>query len=277
MRTLSACCFLVYMAMLSPFQSTYALSSEPLHICVEDAPAPPYTYGSTHNLYSSTSTRHGAGIDFLLAVSKKMDLPIIIHYAPWKRCLLEVDSFPEKGSTYEGLFSATINTERLNTFYVSAPTYRTAYGIFYVKERFPDPDRITIDLINQYTVCGILGHNYEHFERNTRFTHPIEQSAHNVTEALQRLLTNRCDFFVTCLTTADSFEALNPQGIPDTIGYHTLTMVQGPTYHILLTKKSPRSQEIISRMNNAIFELQFNGVSEKIFRSYLPAIGNGLS
>lgn len=47
------------------------------------------------------------------------------------------------------------------------------------------------------------------------------------------------------------------------------------TFHVIVAKTSPRAEELLAQLNQAIIILQGNGKAEVLFKEYLPR-GSGL-
>ncbi len=186
---------------------------------------------------------------------------------PWKRCLHEVATFDHSRS-YEVAIEGTLNEKRLEAFYMTAPVYTTTGAYWYSKQRFPNGPVIQNPAdLKDYRLCGILGYNY------TGYRLPPDMVKHR-SKTYQAAFTmvplGRCDLFLSNIPTVVGKTKLGELSVPDDVDGKRVPGLPSGTFHIFIAKSSPRAHMLLSEINQAILTLTYRGVTDEIFRKYLP-------
>ena len=264
---------LVFILSVSLF-SIQTVFAEAVHICDDAAEWPPYIYYQRVNGKPDKSTITGATVDLLKALFKEIKMEFTIELLPWKRCLTEVDQFGQSGK-YEVFVDGSYNEERYNKYYLSTPLYKTHVGVFYSKKRFPEGPPITqASDLNQYRLCGMFGYNFEPFI-SAGVTTNISTAGKNNTTNFLLLEKQRYDFFLSAIEPVYGSHVIGQHTIPEEIMSFPVLGIKKFTFYLFVAKSSPRAFELYTKINQAIIKLHETGISEAIFKKYLPG-GTGL-
>lgn len=255
------------------FSSNVAAQSDPVHICSNWGEYSPYIFMERENGKPDESKISGATTEFLKEIFKHISVEYTHKLIPWKRCLLEVEAFGERGN-YEMFTDGSFSEERAKKYYISAPIYKLHEGMWYSKKTFPGklPIEKPVDL-NTFKLCGILGNNYSWLPYYG-VTAKVSSGALNLSSVMQMLSKNRCDFLFNSLEPTNGGAKLGHYKIPKDIVGVPFPGDRELTMHIFISKDSPRGYELYTKINQAILLLQYRGIADAIYRKYVPE-GNG--
>jgi len=243
-----------------------ALSRE-LKICDDQAEWPPYTYYPRDNGVANKSQLTGATKDLIDRIFEGSNINYSIVLLPWKRCLNEVI----EGQTYEIFADASSNEERLKAYHRSRPTYKTIEGLFFSKKRFPNGLNLSSAAdVNQYKLCGIMGYNYASFF-DLGVKKDVDLGVNHASKALQKLEKGRCEVFLSTIEPIFGAVAINQFSLGSDIDHISLPGAKGTRFYFWISKNSPRADELLGIINNAIDKLYSNGEADAIFKKYLPS------
>lgn len=244
------------------------IMAQPVSICDDEAEWPPYIYYSRVNGKPDKSKLTGATVELFDEVFKLIGMKYSIQLRPWKRCLMEVHRFGQN-QKFEVFTNGSFSMERADKYYISTSIYETHKGVFYSKKQYPNglPIRKLSDLNNFDRIDGVLGYTYEEYKLNSNKN--IYQGAPNISASLKRLSSQRCDILLSSLEPVYGGEAIAKYIIPPDIDSMVVPGIETTTFHMFVSKSSPRAYELVTRLNQAILILQHNGVSKRIFRKYL--------
>jgi len=261
---------LLFLVLMLSLPNTQA---ETVHICDDAAEFAPYIYRSRIE-GQDNSQLMGATKEFLDEIFKTIGIDYKLNLLPWKRCLSEVENFGIN-KKYEVFSNGSYSKERSKKYYITTAIYRTHEGLWYSQNKFPKglPVNTAKDL-NQYSLCGVLGYNYESLA-DLGVTSEISTGAHTVKSALMLVAKDRCDIFIGGLEDTYGGDAIGTYKIPEYIVGVPFPEAKRPTFHLFISKSSPRAYELHTKLNQAILLLQHTGISQKIYKKYLPD-GDGL-
>ncbi len=246
--------------------------AEPVNICSDEEDWAPFTYFPRVNGIADKSRQIGITQDLLKEIFKIIGLKYSVNKRPWKRCLYEVKNFGKRRK-FEIFIDGGYSKEKLKNFYLSLPIYSTHQGLFYSEKKFPDglPFKKLSDL-NKFTFCGVTGYSYEKYYKKYGLLRSvkIDQGAKNIPIALKKIDAGRCDVLGSSIEIIYGGIATGAYKLPPSIKSMKLPGVNPTTFHISIAKTSSRAQELLTKINQAISKIQKNGVSERIFRKYLP-------
>jgi polar amino acid transport system substrate-binding protein len=249
---------------------THAASAQPVTICDDSREWPPYSYFPRVDGKADTSKLTGAMIDLIDEIFHLMHMDYSITAIPWKRCLHEVANFAQS-KQYEVAIEGTLNEERLQHYYATTYVYTTTGGYWYSKKKYPQGPAIhSPEDLKKYTLCGILGHNYTGYGVSPEL---ISSSPQNYQAALTMVSLGRCDMFLSNIPTVLGKATLGELTIPDDIVGKKVPGLPSGTFHIFIAKSSPRAQELLTNINQAIHVLNLRGLTDRIFNAYLPMCG----
>jgi len=257
------------------FVCSSIVAAQPVHICDDYAEFPPYVYWERINGNPDKSKLTGATTVLTKEIFGLIGMEYTLEMLPWKRCIFEVDNFGENRK-YEVFTNGSYSEERAEKFYVTAPIYKTHEGLWYSKNKFPKGPSIgKATDFNKFELCGVFGNNYE-WLTGTGVTRKVMTVTKNMGSALKMLSAGRCDFYIGGLENIYGGEKVGQYAIPENIVGIPFPLVdRKPTFHFFIAKSSPRAYELLTKINQAILLLQYRGISEKIYRKYLPG-GDGL-
>lgn len=244
--------------------------AQPVRICDDDTEWPPYTYYPRVDGKPDKSRLTGAVVELLDEIFKINEMEYSIKLLPWKRCLNEVYRFGENRK-FEVFTDGSFSVERTNKYYLSTMIYTTHQGVFYSKKKYPNgvPMQKSSDL-NHFKLCGVHGWNYEYLytDYGVAKDKKIDTGAKNIHHALTKISKLRCDVLPNSLEPVYGGVAVEKYTIPEDIASMPIPGVDPTTFHIFVSKSSPRAYELLTKINQAILILQHNGVSKKIFNKY---------
>lgn len=270
-RQLLVVCILT---MLGHSASAWAKSPEPVHICYHDGEWPPYIYFQRQNKTVNTSVVEGATVTLFNKIFRRLKLDHSITMMPWKRCLHEVTTFNQQ-QKYEMTFNASFNEDRASKFYITSPLYRTRQALFYSTKKFTTPPTITSGAdLKGYRLCGILGYNYTMY-RKAGVINSIDTSARGLSNVLEQIANNRCDFFPSPMEPISAGKKLEVYNYSDHISAIEIPWAGTTTFHAFIAKSSPRALELYTQINQELQILQGSGESDEIFKQWLEN-GDGL-
>jgi polar amino acid transport system substrate-binding protein len=183
---------------------------------------------------------------------------------PWKRCLSYVDNYSKPGD-YEIAIDASFNTERAEKYYYVGPLYTISTAVFYSRNRFPDgplskKSGEIISRINEmqdYRIGGLLGWNYEMYyvEHGIPRSNEIIRTGAGYQAAFGMLSLGRCDLIETHPALVLGEMITGKLKMPKDIACSKLNE-EPEKFYMLVAKKSPRAEELVTRLSTAIIYLQ---------------------
>lgn len=247
-------------------------SDKVVHICDDEAGWPPFVYNPVIDGEKDKTIIKGATVELIKEIFKEIGQEYTFEVIPWKRCILEVEKYAEKGN-YEAFSNGGYSEERSKKYLTSLPLYYLSTGVFYSKKNFPNGIEINkIEDIKKYRFCGVHGYSYRSWNLKDS---DISFRAKSGEAVLKMLSKGRCDVFTNgnvpiyakVLSTGKSI-------IPDNVGSFLADNILAPSsFHIYISKGSPRGKELLEKINNAILKLRENGTYEKIYSKYYKKIG----
>ena len=188
---------------------------------------------------------------------------------PWKQCLRQVELFDRAGR-YEVFVDGSYTAERAKSYYLSPPLYRTNIGVFYSKKKFPNTPPITqASDLNKYRLCGTFGYNFQPFIA-AGLDAEINTTGKTNPTNFMLLTKQRYDFFLSAIQPIYGGHLTGLYVIPDEIASMPVPGVKKFTFYLFVSKTSPRALELSSKINQAVIKLHETGVSNAIFKKYLP-------
>ncbi|WP_284383290.1 substrate-binding periplasmic protein [Litoribrevibacter albus] len=235
----------------------------PVAVCDDENLWPPYAFIQDHTLT-------GAMIETTKAIFNLANIPYQIHLTPWKRCLYQVEHF-QGDPTFEVFINGTYSEERASKFLVSQTVYSTGNAYFYSKDMFDAAPHIkTLSDLNDFSVCGVHGYNYDMYKIKARQLSVVANDLHS---AFRLLKSGRCEVILNAYSVPyGSLFTDNPM-IDDSIEAKIFEELPAQSFHVFVSKKTPRAGFLINQINQAITTMKNNGQIDAIFRKYLPDCG----
>ena len=252
------------------FAAFGAAAQEPVRVCAGIGKWAPYSYVPVVDGKPVTDQWQGFSAELIDEIFAIIGWQHSIGYLPWKRCTREVDNFEKYGS-YEVFFDGSYNKSRAEKYYLTAPIYTTRQGIFYSAAKYPDgPDVKSIADLKNFTLCGVLGHNYDTYGLADT---DIKARAKRLGLALKMVARNRCDLTMNSMEPVYGSKLFGESFIPDGVLGKPIPGMLPTKFYIFVAKTSPRAYELFTKINQALTILQNNGVSDRILAKYLAKIG----
>lgn len=241
-------------------------AGEPVKICDDAAGWPPYSYHPVVDGTPDATKLEGATIELVAEIFNLIGLDYSIDLLPWKRCLTEVAEYDEKKG-YEVFINGSYNEKRAEKYYLTTPIYYTRRGVFYSEKKFPDKPPISgTDDLKNFKICGVAGNNYSKYRLSDS---DIHSSPKSLEKALKMLAAGRCDIVPSSIEVAYGHALTGHSIVPSGVEALHLSDLPGSNFHIFVSKTSPRSFELLAKINQAIIILQNNGESERLFEKYM--------
>ena len=220
----------------------------------------PFTYWERKDGVPDTGRLTGSATTQVLEALKRLGLSYKIRYLPWARVQQELADY-RQNRWCELTWDASYKPERAEYAFYSVPLYYTHLGFFYLKRRFPEaPD---LQTVNRSRVCGVLGYNYAPYglAQEPRRLKQLQQ-------ALDMLGRDRCDFLPSEIEPLMSGIGLGIYQSESGLLHLALPSRKG--FYLLVSKGSPRSYELVTRLNQLLIEFQDSGYSDEVMRRFLP-------
>ncbi|WP_163836106.1 substrate-binding periplasmic protein [Spartinivicinus ruber] len=191
---------------------------------------------------------------------KKSGFSYEIKYLAWSRVHYQISRFG-KNNVCEMTWDASYKDERAKYSYYTVPLYRLNQGIFFSRNTYERIPHIKIADLNKYSICGILGYNYANFNvLKIRRVYKAKQ-------VLNMLDKGRCDFFPSEIEPIMGRSLIENNFLPPSIGYIVFDKFY-KTYYGIISKQSPRSLQLLVKINQELIRFREQGVAKKIFIKY---------
>lgn len=262
-----------YISFLFIFFISSISLAQPVKICDDASEWPPYVYFERVDGKKNYKKVMGATIDLLDEIFKLIDMTYSIELVPWSRCTDAVYQFG-KGKklgefyNFEVFANGTFSSERAKKYYITTPIYETHKGVFYLKKRYPNGLNIKkLADLNKFRLCGVLGNSYESFKIDET---KLDIGATTYQGVLLKIKMDRCDLFPNSIEPIYGFTTIGTPIIPTGVVSERILDIDPSTFHLFISKTSSRAYELLTKINQSILILQYNGVSKRIFKKYFP-------
>lgn len=253
------------LCLLVALAATPALAGDPVAICDDQAEWPPYTYYARSADGIDKTRIEGATVELVAAIFDRIGLEYSYDLLPWNRCMYQVANFAELGR-YEIVANASYNKERAQSYYASTPLYQTRYGVAFTLARFPNGPKIdTLDRLRQYQLCAPSGYNIAMYGLTAA---EVSSSNRSYREILNRVSHARCDLGLVSIGVVRGLARIEEWSVPENVILEPLRQIKPITFHLLISRTSPRAQPLTVSINEAIIELQHDGTSDRILEKY---------
>ncbi|WP_170230532.1 substrate-binding periplasmic protein [Roseibium hamelinense] len=254
--------FTTLLGMCGCFLSVSA-QADTLKICDDQEGWPPYIYHPVENGRVNTDKIEGAAVEFMTAVFADAGIEYLLELLPWKRCMYEVASFGPSGG-FEAFSNGSFTEERAATYLITKPLYETTSGLFYNPAYHPNGlDLMTVADTKKYKFCGVFGYAYENWVIGD-----IDTSAKSTELALKMVEAGRCDAVPTAIEPVLGSAAVGNPIVPAGLRIQTFETAENATYHIYISRASPRAEELRSKIDASIAKLRQDGTHAAIFDKY---------
>ena len=240
-----------------------SLHAETVDVCDDENLWPPYTITKDGKVT-------GAMVEMTDAIFSKIEIPHSLHLTPWKRCLYQVENFSGE-PPFEVFINGTFSEERAQKYLVSETIYSTGNAFFYSNQKFKQrPEINSLADLQRFSVCGVHGYNYEMYKIKSE---QLKVTANDLHSAFRLLKSGRCEIILNAYSVPFGSLFTDTPMIDDTVSAEIFSELPVQTFHMFVSRKSPRAEYLINAINDSIRELKSSGVAETIFKKYLPDCG----
>lgn len=240
-----------------------------IKVCDDEIEFPPFTYfqrSPDKPLDINKAPRIGITPDVLSKIFNNIDLTYKIDYIPWKRCIFEVEKYSTR-KTYEMFATGSYFLKRASKYYATSAYSIVNQGIFYSTKNYPDGINIqSIEDLQQFNIiCGVLGYSYRAYKLTdeSKFTR-----SPTIIAGLKMLESNRCQVMPLGIEVAHGLQLLEQYKIPKTVKAVKVKAIKPTTFHLFISKSSPRAFEIYTKVNHELTRLMHTGELEEIHKKY---------
>jgi len=236
-------------------------AAAPVVICGE--PWPPFLY-ETGDDEQGNKAIAGSHLKNLPLLEEATELEFSINLIPWKRCLSQVENYSQPGDP-EIAIDASFSKERAAKFYYVGPMYTIGTAVWFSRNRFPDGPLSkktgkVISWINEmqhYSICGNLGWNYDMYyvEHGIPRSNEIIRSPGGLQGMFSMLSKGRCDLVETHPELVMGSMIIGELKLPKDIACNKM-QEEPEAFYLLIAKKSPRAEELVTRLSTALIYLQ---------------------
>jgi len=206
----------------------------------------------------------GLHIENLALLENSTGLKLEFRLLPWKRCLYSVENYAEPGD-YEIALNAAYNEERAEKFHLVGPLYTFNTAVFYSRDKHPDGPIVNesgeivsrLSDLKDFSVCALLGWNLEIFYTKHGFPRSVkfEQTAGGFQSAFDMISNDRCDMIQAPPTIVFGEIGMERLNMPKDLA--CITLDEPPeNFYLLVSKNSPRAEELVTKLGAAIIRLQ---------------------
>jgi len=237
----------------------------PVAACHGNGGWPPYHYLPQNS--NNDSPMIGASLDLIDAIFAKMSQSYTVEAVPWLRCLVGA-----KAGKYELIVDGSFNKKRTENFYFSIPLYETTPTVFLQKTHPLTANAyISPSSLKQLKVCSDRGMNLTAFGLTKD---EVAFTTDNVAHSFKLLKRNRCDAVPHLHEVVMGFPLMGQDLVENIVTPKLLASAEPVTFHILISKTSPRAALLEAEINQAIALLKAEGTYKEIFSKVIRP-GNG--
>ena len=251
--------------MLWTTMSADVKAQEPVKVCDDISPWPPYSYPSPIGEGKIANKQTGAMVEFLDDLFKEIGLEYTLSLKPWKRCLEAVKK-SSGPSNFEVVINASFSSERAKNYYVTKPIYRTTPGAFYSVDAFPAGLNLrSRSDLKKYKICGVRGYNYLEYGLSDS---DISSVSGSLKAILKMMGKGRCEIIVSSMEPVLGTKLFGDKIAPNNVRAVPVPDVPPATFHILISRESSRGLLLLERLNIAIDKFTNDGTWDRIMGKY---------
>jgi polar amino acid transport system substrate-binding protein len=251
----------VSLVLVAVLISHKSYAEDPVAICGE--PWPPFLYESI-NAEDDRKDVTGVHLENFRLIKEMTGLDFDFSILPWKRCLHDVENYSKPGDQ-EIAIDASFSLERAQKYFLVGPIYAIGTAVFYSRNRFPDgpySERFgrvvsTITDMQDFSICGMLGWNYESYyvEHGIPRSVKVIETPAGFQGGLNMVSSNHCDLLEVHPANVIGSIVTGELEMPDDISCRKLKVDPEP-FFLMVSRSSPRAQELVARLSTAIIELK---------------------
>lgn len=249
--------------------STIQASGGPVQVCDGSEEFPPYIYYERQQGKVIKDNIVGITVDLLKEISVLTGLEHEISLIPWDKCVYNSANF-NRTQTFEVVTNAVFTYDRYKSFLYPAYIYQSTSGFLYSSNTFPE--EITINKLsdlNQYELCGLPGYEYTKlYDAGMKMY--INRDAKTRSGIISKLTYGRCDFMILSdINTIKGGETIGQYKLTKDLKTLVIDSIPTAPFYLLVSKQSPRANELSTKYSQAINELHRNGKITEITNRYL--------
>jgi len=237
-----------------------------VRVCDDVAEYPPYVVRSRDDKSKAAGATH----DLLAILFERMGIRYKVDLLPWKRCLVSVEQF-SSSKGYEAFVNASYSNERAEKYLVSQPLYSISNAYWYDQRRHKQQPLNGLSNVGDFSFCSMRGYNTEWL---SKVAPKVKFEQMNSYDAGFRMMeSGRCDLMLGAIPVIRGLEQINGKAFSSHSKPVIFPEALANTYHLYVSRNSPRGEELIQRFNETLAALQAENIVEEIYREYLPECG----
>ena len=209
---------------------------------------PPYEFDPPSNGLK------GFDVEVVETTFQRMDNPAEVEFLPWPRAV----EMTYAGKVMGLLTCARDESRYAHLYYSDAISVGTA-GYFF-RNNYPDPNFESIEALRGQKIVAVRGYTSQLQLESLNINHTLVRTDEI---ALNVLIGERIDFYYSSKE-ANEFIA-NQLGVTEKIKFHPL---KSKNYHLCFSKKWQKSQELLTKFNDALAKLKADGSYKQIHDKY---------
>ncbi len=241
------------------------LSGETINICDDGGEWPPYTFYKRTSSGKRTENVTGFSVDLIQKILTGRGISFNLKLVPWKRCLRGV----KKGRPFQMALNASFSHQRNADYYMTRPYYHTTNYYFYSNKVYPEGLNITsVDDLQRYRVCGLLGYNYETYGFSDG---TMDQGAKTFPALISKLHEKRCSLFLEKYEILAGFMTIGEPLLSDPdLSWKQVPGMPPTRFHMLISKDIPFGKDLQELINRSIEKMTTSGELNRMLKSYIP-------
>lgn len=236
--------------------------------CAADAQFPPFTFQravTTAPMDNNRDAAIGVTVDLISNLLEEAHMPPLkVDLLPWQRCL----SYVANGDYVIALNAPTAQVNPA-PYLISVPYVRLESVYVYSVLTFPKGPNISqLDDLQNFRVCGLLGNTFDAYGFGSLF---VDTGATTYRQVFAKLRNNYCQIVLEKRQVLENLKLIDP-GLADithdgTLRIKAVPEEEAPGLHVLVSRKAPNAQQLLSILNTGIQHKQGTAI-KTLMRAY---------
>lgn len=230
-------------------------------ICDDENELPPFSFFE-RSAGARPALMGGFSIAVLRDILVRRGLDYTVELKPWPRCV----AMTSLGTQFTMLMNLTYSVEREKHLLFTRPFAHLTSFYYYSRKRFPNglPIASAADLQN-YRVCGIMGHNYEGYGMAPG---QVDQGARNLESLIGKLKLERCTLFLEKDEIMLGYAALGKSYLATAdIAKAPVPGLKPTPFHFGISKRYARAEELRRLIDEELMLMEASGKLAEIWKS----------
>ena len=134
------------------------------------------------------------------------------------------------------------------------------------KIKFPEgPPIKSYKDLPRFKICGVYGQEYGSYHLEASM---VDSGSRDIKAVLKKISKGRCDFFPNSIEPIYGFATIGESVIPKNVKAMVVPDLPKSTFHIFISKQSPRAEELVTKLSQAIIKIQHSSKYDEIFSKY---------